>query len=295
MSRAENFAPWLPPGLTFMSGLLKAVRRRRSVVAMQTWIDESGTRGQSHWFVMVGLMGRCEDWAAFSDQWKAVCNESPAIPAFHFRDAKSCEGVFKGFSEAERNTKVRELVRVIGSYPFGGITCAIDIDAFARLLQEKKRPPVRDVYAFTFNSMLTSVCLDLFHMGHKEKSEVFFDERKQEGLKIKKWYPIFRETHPKKLIDMLPIEPVFRDDEDFAPLQAADLLTGVIARKYEERAHSLDWLLAEPLVLRRSNFSQVYDEARLGSIAGDAVLPHMSRKAIEKALRLKREIYGDRD
>jgi hypothetical protein len=56
----------LVPG---MSALPDAVARRRLLVALEVYVDDSGT-GNPPVFLLGGFIGRAESWAVFKEEWR---------------------------------------------------------------------------------------------------------------------------------------------------------------------------------------------------------------------------------
>src|SRR5262245_15297177 len=102
----------LPDWLSFLSGLPEASRRRRLLMPIQAFVDDSGGKGHSRHFVMAGLVGHSEGWAVFADEWRRCLQESPAIATFKMQQAAALKGQFFGFSKEERDEKLRKLARI---------------------------------------------------------------------------------------------------------------------------------------------------------------------------------------
>jgi hypothetical protein len=103
-------------GFAFLSGLPEPARRRRLLMPVQTFVDDSGGRGHSRYFVLAGLIGDAESWAEFSDEWGACLRETPAIRRFKMADAAGCSGQFRRFEPSERDDKLRQLCRIINRH-----------------------------------------------------------------------------------------------------------------------------------------------------------------------------------
>src|SRR5438067_1373413 len=122
---------WLPPGFSFLSGLPEAARKRRVLMPLQAFIDDSGGRGQGPVFVLAGLIGEAEDWADFSTRWCRALHSPPRIEHFKMHDAAHRRGQFARVSKAARNAKVERLVRVVDHYGFRFIQVVTDLAAHA--------------------------------------------------------------------------------------------------------------------------------------------------------------------
>jgi uncharacterized protein DUF3800 len=84
-------------------------------VPVRAFTDDSGSGGDSRYFVLCGFMADLPTWEHFSDQWDAVLKAPPAIEYFKMSEAESLKGQFdknKGWSETTRNKKVNDFIDV---------------------------------------------------------------------------------------------------------------------------------------------------------------------------------------
>jgi hypothetical protein len=66
----------------------------------------------------------------------------------------------------------------------------------------------------------------------------------------------------------MPIEPEFRDDEEFLPLQASDMLAWLWRRGTEYGPNSFDWLASEFKAVEMSPHSTVFSAKKMMDIVG---------------------------
>jgi hypothetical protein len=120
--------------MAFLSGLPTPARKRRLLMPMQAFIDESGGSGQGPIMIAVGLIGAAEKWASFADRWKEGLNLEPPISALHMHEAAHFEGDFKGWSAKQRDARVRLLAETVNGYGFTAIHALIDVQAHQELI-----------------------------------------------------------------------------------------------------------------------------------------------------------------
>jgi hypothetical protein len=132
---------WLPRGFEFLSGLPTPVRKRRKLMVIQAFVDDSGGKGHSRHFVLAGLVGSASDWGEFSDEWRAVLNEPPAIRCFKMREAAGRPtGQFHGMSESQRDKKLSRQAKVINRHGSLATYSIIDLDAHAKTWTSNDKP-----------------------------------------------------------------------------------------------------------------------------------------------------------
>jgi hypothetical protein len=294
---APAAAPWLPPWLSFLSGLPEPARKRRLLMPVQVYCDESGHHGGGRHFVMAGLIAHAEHWAAFSDEWDAVLRETPAVPGvFKMKDAAGRPtGNFYGFSRKERDDKLRLLCRVINRYVQIATHSIIDMDAYA-LTWAKLPAPNRNVYFWPFQNSILAACFHLWDNGWRERFEIIFDEQLKFGPKAKAWYPIVKEVgliKEPEASQILPVEPIFRRDDDALPIQAADMFAWCWRKKCDDPSfNEIDWLLGELPDVRQTDYSQYYDLEQMQSVMKmtfDNLKAGVPAHIVEKARQIEKK------
>jgi hypothetical protein len=240
-------------------------------VPFQVFADESGGKGHTKLFVMAALAAEAEAWAAFSDEWRACLAEAPAIRIFKMQEAAGRpSGQFRGWSTQARDAKLLKLVRIINRYAEASFYSALDLDAHAKTWAKALPKPMSDPYFYPYQNTITASCVHLWDAGLRERFEIIFDENVIFGPRARLWYPLMREVVKRKEPDaypILPIDPVFRPDDEFMPLQACDMFAWCIRNGTEKpEDESLNWLIPELQNVVVSDYSQFYDEARMRAV-----------------------------
>jgi hypothetical protein len=76
---------------------------------LRLFVDDSGSGGDSRWFVLSGLISTVEKWAEFSDDWGLLLKQPPSVEYFKMSEAESLKGQFVNFDAPERDSKVGAL------------------------------------------------------------------------------------------------------------------------------------------------------------------------------------------
>ena len=245
---------------------------------MQAFVDDSGAKGQEGVLVLAGLIGRSEDWAEFADKWRSVLNLPPAIPSLHMSDAAHFEGAFKNCPRDVRDQRVHLLASIVNDYQFTAIHCSVEIAAYAEVIAASRRAGrwkdkrtrlakvLKEPYYIAFLGMVMAVCYELLEQGINERFEIIFDQHKVLGPRVRSWYPAIVAGMEPEAQAIMPIDPVFRDDEEFVPLQAADLLAWLVRRELSGMDHSFDWIPYSMRGIEWSGHGQYWDKERLQAI-----------------------------
>lgn len=215
---------WLPRGFEFLSGLPEDKRRRRVLVVIQAFVDESGLDENATFFCMSAVIGRAEDWAIFSDEWQACLDAYPRIKYFKMAEAAKLRGQFFGLTEEQRDNKLRALRAVLNRHRRAVHNTAMEKSGKEVVAYRVK--PWNEPYFYVYHAVISLIARLLVDFGVRERFEIIFDEQVIFGQRTKEWYAATCEV--TKLLypqahAILPVEPIFRSDEEWLPLQAADL------------------------------------------------------------------------
>jgi hypothetical protein len=287
-----------PKWWSFLSGLPEPARNRWILVPIQAFVDDSGGKGATKHFVLAGLAGRSESWMQFSDEWRACLLEPPRIASFKMREAASCGGQFHRVTEQERDDKLRKLAKIINRHA-RLVTCTvIDLEAHAETWGKFSGKPQRDPYFHPFHNSIAAICFSLWDSGHRERFEIVFDQDLIFGPRAKLWYPVIRailEHREPEAATILPIDPLFRSDDEFLPIQAADLFAWVIRKKHDDPSfEGFDWLFNEELMsVQMSEYVQYYDKRRMSDVLAESQRIVREGTLPEEVSRAFAKIYGE--
>lgn len=248
----------------------------------QIFVDDSGGKGHSRHFVLVGLASTRHRWARFSLEWRACLDTTPSIRVFKMRDAASLSGEFRHFTEQQRDDRLRQLAQVINRHAEFAIWTVIDLQAHEQTWAKLPKPQ-SEVYFWPFHTLIMGSCFDLWEeCGWRERFEIVFDEQLIFGERARKWYPLIRDIlakkHPHEAV-ILPEAPLFAKDEDHLPIQAADLFAWCLRKNTDDpEAQAFDWLLHEMPNVSQSSYCNYYDLARMKSVQEESERLVLSRE-----------------
>ena len=241
---------------------------------IQVYVDDSGGIGQGPVFVMAGLLGWSEYWAQFSEAWKKVLDTPPRLGRFKMHDAAKLTGDFYGFLPEQRDAKLIELLRVIDAHELALISVILDLSAFGDTIRRNTSKPNNNPYFTGYCMMVMAAAYELLAGDWNERFEIIFDENEQLAPHMKRWYPVVRSVVEPAVHNILPVDPLFRADDEFLPLQACDLFAWWTRRFHDQVPKGLypdfTWMLDYVPRLRHSEHSQYVDRKRMEGIVQDA-------------------------
>jgi Protein of unknown function (DUF3800) len=225
-----------------VSGLPAAKRRGRGLMVLQAFIDDSGSEPTSPIFYLAGFVADHEQWAAFSDEWRAVLDESPKLDYFKMSEAASLRGQFAthlGWNDAKRDDRLVSFARVAARYARVRVGASIrhqDWAQIANLPAIERRLAVDTPYVMLAHRLILAVAIFGDRLGIHEPCDYIFDE--QEGFSdelCRNWSDFKRQIDESKRSDIAKFigsRPIFRDEKKFLPLQAADLYAWQVRRHF---------------------------------------------------------------
>jgi hypothetical protein len=224
-----------------LCGLPRLVRQRRilMMLKLRAFVDESSS-GQKDKavFLMGGWVADVDAWERFTEDWDKELSKPPAIEYFKHCEAKRQEGQFEGVSATDADRKILNLASVIERHlkpnnHHYGILTGLKPEVLRILLKgaPATKKQVRSVlkmttpYDFCFHSIAGLILAhQCFTLGSDQPVDFIFDSNSQ----FDDCNKIYREFKTRMRQEMAAIAGtmVEGDDEELAPLQAADLLVG---------------------------------------------------------------------
>jgi hypothetical protein len=209
-----------------VAGLRPNLASGRLLMALQAFIDDSYTPDGV--FVLAGHVASAEAWAAFAREWEEMLPHGvlDRYGKHHFKMAEMA-------SNPERMARVAGFYRLIEKHVALSVSCRFDV-RHLRQAQSRlwllKRPihwePFDNPYIMAFRCLV-----DGFHnyrpniadiLPLDQKVDFFFDEQTEKKMILSSW-DSYMDSRPPETRGLYGTTPRFESDNDFLPLQAADL------------------------------------------------------------------------
>jgi Protein of unknown function (DUF3800) len=212
----------------------------RLLMVFQAFIDDSSTPGRV--FVLAGHVASADTWAKFSKDWEQMLPYGTLNKdgRYHFKMSEMA-------TNPERMARVQAFYRIIGDHDLTAISCAIDErdlrNAVSRIWSLNRFINVgvfMDTFFFVFRALVDHIHehRNLLPMLREEKIDLIFDNQSQKNKIIGAWDLFVSSRHPS-IQSRFGATPRFEDDNDFLPLQAADLWAWWV-REWYERGKPMD-------------------------------------------------------
>lgn len=189
-------------------------------------------------------------------------------------EAAKRNGRFYGFTETQRDEKLKRLAAALDHCGPRVIYCSVDASAFQaiRAKDEQTHEPwrfVKNPIVWAVFRLSLSISQYLDDEGISDQCEIFPDDNPQIRSKVQAAYRISRGFMRKRAQSLLPSEMVFRDDEMHAPLQAADLVAWLV-RRSQSGTHPFMWMYDAMPNVTKSPTSEHVDGGLLSKILADS-------------------------
>lgn len=248
---------------------------------------------------LLGLMADAEAWSEFSDRWRAARDTRPKIASMHMVEAARLGGQFYGWSPEERDAKVRRMLSVLNDTATIGFFALIDAYAWTHSVtpltstaKTRAGQLLRyqaDPYFLGFASILFAIARHLKLSRHQERVEIIFDDSRISGTRARQFYPAILELMDADERARMPAEPLFRADDEFMPLQAADMLAWPLRRAAEGGSSDFGWIHEELTNIGWSVLSPVFGVHDIGKMILKSVsepIPQDLHERMNRALGL---------
>jgi hypothetical protein len=213
-------------------------------MVLQAYVDDSGSDGEGKYFVLAGFIAPANKWAEFSDIWNQTLKKFPGADYFKMVEAYHLHGEFdrrKGWTEELRDQRIDELVSVIKTYAYIKISASISHAEFQKTMRDRPVPIRRYATDFPYILLAERIILRTCRLSEKlalsEPCDFIFDTQDGISKEMKLWWPSFQKLLEKRLgqsvTKYLGREPIFVDEKEFIPLQAADLLAWNLRRSLD--------------------------------------------------------------
>jgi len=197
---------------------------------MKAFVDDSGSGGDSRWFVLAGYLGTADAWDKFDAPWRAVLDGPPKIEYFKSSQAERLNRFeqWKGITPDQRDGRINALIEVIGRHATRPINVRLKQQDYDEVIKPWVPPQWESPYYALFLGFIQAAASTEKYLNSAEQIEFIFDNNEQVHEPSLRLY--------KQVAD-LPylrgkIKDVrYEDEKVFLPLQAADLVAWQIRRR----------------------------------------------------------------
>ena len=215
------------------SGYSTEIRARKPLVMLQAYVDDSASEQGDRRLFLAGYINAADRWIRFSDLWAEVLRDRPAIGYLKMSEASGFGGEFKGWDRSDRDEKIKQLARVVRHFEPRSIHASISRAQFDAIVTPVAPHGFATPYSLCFQALMLPLAIQQAKERVKVPIDFIFDEQEGLGTQAAFFYTKIREQQPKHIRDVMCASPIFRDEKQMLPLQAADMLAWHIRRRHE--------------------------------------------------------------
>jgi hypothetical protein len=190
------------------------------------FIDDSGSGGDTPYYILAGYSATEATWAAFWPDWQAALELAPKLEYFKMSEAESLKGQFLGFSPEQRKERINNFIDVIQRHDLQEASVAVSADAYRATFYPIMHRSHASPYYLAFIGMVSALAGINRYSGSAESTDFIFDEQKGMEKKALRMYAAVKQNFPERQFGRV----AFRSDRHVIALQAADLVAWQIRR-----------------------------------------------------------------
>ena len=214
--------------------------------AFELYVDDSGSEPNSVVFFLAGFISTVERWTVFSNEWDSALGIPPQLDYFKMSEAAGFWEQFsrkRGWDEAKRDDRLVTLARIINKYAMLRVSTSLRYDLFKKYvlsLPAVERNLGTDEPYVMLAGHLATVALDFADKkGLIGPIDFVFDKQTGHQEEFLRQWPTYKQTlllspYGRRLSRLVGADPIFADEKDRRPLQAADLYAWQARSHYVE-------------------------------------------------------------
>jgi hypothetical protein len=214
------------------------------------WENPNGTGRRL--YAVTAYLATFDRWVELQTRWSEILDNFDS-PPFHFTDFMGRKEDFLNldWSDDKRNRFMELLCATAAEHTVAGAGCAVFEDDYDQALPDDLRALWKDPYYFCIYGMLSLV------EGMERQTRIspprplyfLFEEKQKFAGAALRMFTEFKEILEKTNSPNASLfgSAAFGPKKKFVPLQAADLLVGVINKRFREMVFNLPYKMEKPL------------------------------------------------
>jgi hypothetical protein len=222
---------------------------------LQGYFDASGTKEHAV-ISLAGFVTNSGKWAEFSEDWQAALDRHH-LTVFKMQIESKRKPIEK------RNARITDFAAIIKKHILFKIESSISVPDFTfavsnpisgaeQLVCEKSylliflRRLLDDPCFWIISQLVVNFGLGVWERSYHHPFDLFFDEQILEMCHAAPiFYEIAKTFSPPKYRRIFPDHLISRPDNEFRPLQAADMFAWLARKKHGQDIDEWEWLVAE--------------------------------------------------
>jgi len=200
----------------------------------------------------------------FSKAWQTILSQEPSIDYLKMSEANALRGEFWGWSEITRDIKLLELVEVIKHFQPISFHISVNRKTFEEIVTPVAPYALGDPRFHCIGGIISTLTKYINQQEVKVPVDFIFDQQEGVDANISLFFEELMGKLPTSQKALIAKTPVFANDKEFLPLQAADLLAWHLRKNNQPHPSHEGYLGA--LCSEEHIYSEI-DEGRLAVIS----------------------------
>lgn len=211
---------------------------------LQVCFDDSGNAPNQNVLALGGLLSTSTRWIEFTREWEAALTKKPGAAYVKYQEIVHGRGEFadaRGWNDRLRAERLAELVEITTRYAmpvrfFRAMEHKHFLDHIRSVpwLADARMSVINTPYTTLGDNVVSHVVAYLAREGLGDRCDFYFDTSEVSEEFMRGVWPAAQTFPPEIPMELLPkgVRPQlgslhFEKDEEFLPLQAADLIAGM--------------------------------------------------------------------
>lgn len=150
---------------------------QRQILMLRAYIDDSGSNGQSPFYVLAGFVATVPAWELFSNEWQAVLEMPPALEYVKASEAHRLRDQFFRTTPEDRGKRLDLLGEITRKHVIAGAGVAIRQEAYNRIIRGNINRRFDNPYFICFVGIIDLLMQYTSDLGFKDTLDFVFDEQ----------------------------------------------------------------------------------------------------------------------
>ena len=215
------------------AGYTPRLRGDIALAFLRAFVDDSAANTGDQRLFLAGYLNTADNWERFAVAWDEELCTAPSIDYLKMAEAQNLRDQFDGWSQPERDKKLFDLARVICHFKPFSFQFSVNRTQYYELVRPVSPRGFGNPHFIASFGAVSG--LARFAASQKIKTPIDFIFDQQDGVDadIGLFFEYMTQQLPRSVRRLITGTPIFRDDKQFLPLQAADMLAWHVRREHE--------------------------------------------------------------
>ena len=224
-------------------GYAHSLRGNIPLAFLKAFIDDSSAESSDRRLFLAGYLNTAEKWERFERAWEEELKTPPSIDYLKMVEAQNLRDQFRGWLDADRDEKLRGLARVICHFEPFSFQFSINRSRYYELVTPTAPRGFGNPHFIGSFGIVSGLARFISSQKIKTPIDFIFDQQDGVSGDVNLFFEYMMEALPRATRRLITRTPIFRDDKEFVPLQAADMLAWHLRREHEYGALAMATLL----------------------------------------------------